>query len=104
MYSLSQLYEIVMMNTVCLQSGKDSKVSMLAAMVHRFHYLKYALALVLIFIGSKIFIADMLGLAKIPALVSLGVTFGLLAAGVLWSLWKTRGEPVDKKEARAAIS
>ena len=30
----------------------------LAAMVHRFHYLKYALALVLVFIGSKIFVAD----------------------------------------------
>jgi tellurite resistance protein TerC len=28
----------------------------LAAMIHRFHYLKYALALVLVFIGSKIFL------------------------------------------------
>jgi tellurite resistance protein TerC len=64
----------------------------LAAMVHRFHYLKYALAFVLIFIGSKIFVADMLGLAKIPAPVSLGVTFAILAAGVGWSLWKTREE------------
>jgi len=62
----------------------------LAAMVHRFHYLKYALAIVLIFIGSKIFVADMLGLAKIPPVVSLSVTFGILAAGVGWSLWKTR--------------
>jgi len=65
----------------------------LAAMVHRFHYLKYALALVLIFIGTKIFLADALGLDKIPALVSLGVTFGLLGGGVAWSLWKTRNEP-----------
>ncbi|XOC81714.1 TerC family protein [Microvirga sp. M2] len=64
----------------------------LAAMVHRFHYLKYALAFVLIFIGSKIFVADLLGLAKIPAPVSLGVTFAILAAGVGWSLWKTRDE------------
>jgi hypothetical protein len=32
----------------------------LAAMVHRFHYLKYALAAVLVFIGSKIFVADFL--------------------------------------------
>ena len=30
----------------------------LAAMVHRFQYLKYALALVLVFIGSKIFVSD----------------------------------------------
>ncbi|MGL4496040.1 MAG: TerC family protein [Beijerinckiaceae bacterium] len=63
----------------------------LAAMVDRFHYLKYALAAVLIFIGSKIFIADWMGLEKFPPLVALTVTFGLLAAGVLYSLWKTRG-------------
>mgnify|MGYP001397573880 CR=1 FL=1 len=65
----------------------------LAAMVHRFHYLKYALALVLIFIGAKIFLADAFGLDKIPAAISLGVTFGLLGGGVAWSLWKTRNEP-----------
>ena len=64
----------------------------LAAMVDRFHYLKYALAAVLIFIGSKIFIADWAGLAKIPPLVSLGVTIAILAAGVAVSLWKTRGD------------
>lgn len=63
----------------------------LAAMVHRFHHLKYALAAVLIFIGSKIFIADLLGIGKIPPALSLAVTFGLLAAGVVWSLLKTRG-------------
>lgn len=65
----------------------------LAAMIHRFHYLKYALALVLVFIGSKIFIADfLLGGEKFPTLISLGVTFGLILGGVLFSLWKTRGK------------
>ena len=65
----------------------------LAAMVHRFEYLKYALALVLVFIGSKILIADFrLGGAKFPPLASLGVTIGLIAGGVLFSLWKTRGQ------------
>ena len=65
----------------------------LAAMVSRFAYLKYALALVLVFIGSKILIADfLLGGAKFPPLASLGVTFGLILGGVLVSLWKTRGE------------
>jgi tellurite resistance protein TerC len=62
----------------------------LAAMVHRFHYLKYALSAVLIFIGTKIFLADMLGLAKIPPALSLAVTMALLATGVIWSLVKTR--------------
>ena len=62
----------------------------LSAMVHRFHYLKYALALVLIFIGSKIFVADLLGWEKFPPALSLGATFAILAAGVVWSLVKTR--------------
>jgi tellurite resistance protein TerC len=62
----------------------------LAAMIHRFRYLKPALALVLIFIGSKIFIADLLGLEKFPASLSLGITFAIIASGVIWSLVKTR--------------
>ncbi|MFN7323908.1 MAG: TerC family protein [Sphingomonadales bacterium] len=65
----------------------------LAAMVHRFHYLQFALALVLIFIGSKIFISDFLmGGAKFPPVLSLAVTFGLILGGILYSLWKTKGE------------
>ena len=65
----------------------------LAAMVHRFHYLKYALAAVLVFIGSKIFVSDfLLGGDKFPAWGSLGVAAALIAAGVLYSLWKTRAE------------
>lgn len=68
----------------------------LAAMVHRFHYLKYALAAVLVFIGSKILIADfVLGGAKFPPLASLGVTFALIAAGIGYSLWKTREPPLN---------
>lgn len=61
----------------------------LSAMVDRFHYLKYALALLLVFIGSKIFVADALGLAKIPAPVSLGITFAILTGGVIYSLIRT---------------
>lgn len=65
----------------------------LSALIHRFAYLKYALAVVLIFIGSKIFLADMLGLTKVPPVVSLTVTLGILAAGILGSLWATRNDP-----------
>lgn len=73
----------------------------LAAMVHRFHYLKYALAVVLVFIGVKVglvYLNDIELVAfKIPTLVSLVVTFGLLLAGVLYSLWKTKDEPFPEK-------
>ena len=64
----------------------------LAAMIHRFRYLKPALALVLVFIGSKVFVAELMGLEKFPAAISLGVTFALIAGGVLVSLIKTRQE------------
>ena len=68
----------------------------LAAMVHRFKYLKYALALVLVFIGSKIFLVGIIG--KIPPVFSLSVTFGLIAGGVAVSMWKTRaGQVVIEK-------
>ncbi len=67
----------------------------LAAMVHRFHYLKYALAVVLIFIGGKIFWNQIYG--KLDPAISLSVTFGLLAAGVFYSLYKTRGQPAEKQ-------
>ena len=68
----------------------------LAAMVHRFVYLKYALAMVLVFIGGKIFLVNLIG--KIPSWVSLGVTVGLIAGGVLVSLWKTRGQDATSTE------
>lgn len=62
----------------------------LAAMVHRFEYLKYALAIVLVFIGFKIFWNNLVG--KMDPAISLGVTVALILGGILYSLWKTRGE------------
>lgn len=69
----------------------------LAAMIHRFEYLKYALSAVLIFIGSKIFIADIIGIDKFPPELSLLITFGILASGVIYSLFKTKKK--DEKQA-----
>lgn len=69
----------------------------LSAMIDRFHYLKYALAAVLVFIGSKIFVSDfLLGGDKFPPVASLVVTFGLIGAGIGWSLWKTRTQPLPR--------
>ena len=62
----------------------------LAAVLHRFAYLKQALAVLLVFIGAKIFIADLFAWTKFPAEWSLGITFAILGAGVLYSLWRTR--------------
>jgi tellurite resistance protein TerC len=62
----------------------------LAALVHRFEGLKPALALVLVFIGGKIFYTQFFG--KLDPVLSLSVTLAILAGGILYSFWKTRGE------------
>lgn len=62
----------------------------LAAVLHRFSALKPALAVLLVFIGAKIFVADALGWQKFPAEWSLAGTFAILGAGIVVSLWRTR--------------
>jgi len=55
----------------------------LAGMMDKFHYLKYGLALVLMFVGAKMLLA---GVYKIPIWVSLAVIGVLLAGSVIASL------------------
>ena len=74
----------------------------LAAILHRFAYLKYALSLLLVFIGSKIFIADLMGWEKFPPTWSLGITFAILGAGVVFSLWKTNGNKPEAVSSHTA--
>ncbi|MBN9288226.1 MAG: TerC family protein [Gammaproteobacteria bacterium] len=61
----------------------------LDALIVRFKYLKFALAILLVFIGSKIFIAEMLDMAKFPPMIALAITFSILLLGVLYSMYKT---------------
>ena len=71
--------------------------------VHRFKYLKHALATVLIFIGAKIFLGDWVFGGKFPAMWSLAITFAILAAGVLFSLWRLRREATDLSIERGGV-
>ena len=87
-FAITQDPFIVYTSNIFAILGLRSLYFALAAMMHRFVYLQYALALVLIFIGGKI-LAHGVDI-KIHAGVSLGVTFGLLAGGVLLSLYTTR--------------
>jgi tellurite resistance protein TerC len=89
-FAITQDTFIVFTSNVFAILGLRAVFFALSAMLERFAYLKYALALVLIFIGSKVFIVDMFNLAKFPAAVSLSVTLGLLIGGVLYSLHKTK--------------
>jgi tellurite resistance protein TerC len=62
----------------------------LAAAMHRFKYLQYSLATILVLVGIKIFLVP-LGI-KIDTALSLAVTISVLAGGIGWSLWKTRND------------
>lgn len=70
--------------------GLRSLYFALAAMRSRFHHLGTALAVVLVFIGGKIIVADLLGIEKVPAALSLGVTVAILTAGIVASLVTSR--------------
>ena len=89
-FAITQDPFIVYTSNIFAIRGLRALYFALAALIHRFAYLKYALALVLVFIGTKIFLVGIIG--KIPAAVSLSVTLGLLVGGVALSLYKTRGQ------------
>jgi tellurite resistance protein TerC len=73
--------------------GLRSLYFALAAAMHRFVYLKYSLALILTLVGIKIFLVP-LGI-KVDTVISLTATLSILAAGIGYSFWMTRREPVQ---------
>lgn len=70
----------------------------LAGVMQLFHYLKYALAIILGFIGVKMLIHDIF---KIPTEVALGVVFVLLALAVAASLAFPKKDAEETQAARA---
>jgi tellurite resistance protein TerC len=58
----------------------------LSGAVEKFKYLKYSLALILVFVGIKIFLVHFIG--PIPSYITLGVTCLTLLSGIAISLYK----------------
>lgn len=56
--------------------------------LHRFVYLKYSLAILLMFISGKVFYTQVVG-HHVPAAISLGLTLLILGAGIVISLLRT---------------
>lgn len=73
---------IVMTSNIFAILGLRALYFLLADMASRFHLLKYGLAVVLCFIGSKMLIVDWL---PIPVGVSLGIVGGILAISIALS-------------------
>ena len=64
--------------------GLRSMYFLLAGIVHQFAYLKYGLALILVFVGFKMVLVDMV---RIPILASLGVIAVTLTLSIIASLF-----------------
>lgn len=73
---------IVLTSNVFAILGLRAMFFLLQAAASRFHLLNYGLAVILVFIGSKMVLIDVF---KIPVAVSLGVVIGILAITMLWS-------------------
>jgi tellurite resistance protein TerC len=89
-FAITQDPYIVYTSNIFAILGLRSLYFALSVIIDRFYYLKYALAAVLIFIGSKIFIADAFNLGKIPPMLSLVITLTILALGLLYSFVKEK--------------
>ncbi|WP_207480312.1 TerC family protein [Arenibaculum pallidiluteum] len=73
----------------------------LASIIHRFHYLKYGLSLVLVAIGVKMLLADVWA---VPTALALGITATLIGGSIVLSLVKTAGEGSASRHASPPTS
>ena len=81
---------IVFTSNIFAILGLRAMYFMLAGMADRFHLLKYGLAMVLVFIGTKMLIVDFY---KIPVGLSLGIVGLIIAIFMFASLRVTRKRP-----------
>ncbi len=80
---------IVYTSNVFAILGLRSLYFALKGMADKFHYLKYALAIILIFVGVKMCISD---IYKIPINISLATIGGILGTAIITSLLVKRDE------------
>ena len=81
---------IVLTSNVFAILGLRAMYFLLAAVANKFHLLNYGLAVILVFIGTKMCLID---IYKIPVAVSLGVVVGILVVTMLLSLRTAPSQP-----------
>lgn len=85
---------IVLSSNIFAVLGLRAMFFLLTAVAAKFHLLSYGLAVILLFIGGKMLLTD---IVKIPALVSLGVVGIVLVITMVWSV---RTAPELRKRGR----
>ncbi len=81
-FAITQDPFIVLTSNVFAILGLRAMFFLLQVAASRFHLLNYGLAVILVFIGTKMLLLD---IYKIPTAVSLGVVLSILAITMLWS-------------------
>ena len=84
---------IVFTSNVFAVLGLRALYFALAGMVHRFHYLKYGLSLVLVVIGAKMLAAD---IYHLPTWIALVITGVLIGGSMLVSMLRPAAKPVAR--------
>jgi len=74
----------------------------LAGVIHRFHYLKYGLSLVLVLVGVKMIVNAWFDAKIVPTDMALLATAAIILASVAVSVIKTRAAPGKKARREAA--
>lgn len=74
---------------------------LLAGIMPMFRYLKYALSMILAFVGAKMLLSDVY---HVPVTVSLGVIFGLLAAAIVASLVVPAPQPEREAQQQPKLA
>ncbi|MBO9686574.1 MAG: TerC family protein [Mitsuaria chitosanitabida] len=92
---------IVLSSNIFAILGLRAMYFLLAAMASKFHLLSYGLAVVLVFIGSKMMLIDLI---KIPVLLSLGVVVAILAVTMILSLRTAPRLPERKGDKPQALN
>jgi len=95
-FAVTQDPFIVYTSNVFAILGLRALYFLLANVMNKFHYLKYGLSAVLVFVGVKMVIVD---IYHIPVGLSLGVVAGILTISILASLWKARNTPAAELSA-----
>ena len=94
-FAISREPLIVFTSNVFAILGLRSMYFLLAGAIERFQLLKYALALILIFVGLKmVWLNDAFG-GKFPVEWSLGIIAALLTGGIVASWWRTRNAAAE---------
>jgi tellurite resistance protein TerC len=73
---------------------------MLGDVVHRYAYIKYGLAVVLVFIGGKMLLTD---LYHVPTLISLVVVASAITGSIGFSILRARAAEPESAEITPAI-